>query len=275
VTPVAQVETVEVHSRARSAYSASSVPGLSLWLDDLERRHLADLRVAEVTRALRALSSAYVERRGTLTAKGAFEGAGKRAAYALYYGPLHYLTARALVHELPGALEPMRHLADWGCGTGAAGAAWASSLSPPPRITAVDEHPWAVKEAAGTYTAFALIAETKRGDIARVRVPATADALVAGWVLNEVSDATRRELLPRFLDLAAHGTRVLVVEPIAARVSPWWREWATEFERAGGRADEWKFTVELPDLVRRFDRSTGMRHDQLKARSLWLCLNRG
>ena len=33
------------------------------WIEALEARHLADLRVPEVTRALRALSSAYVERR--------------------------------------------------------------------------------------------------------------------------------------------------------------------------------------------------------------------
>jgi hypothetical protein len=33
------------------------------WVAALEERHLADLRVPEVTKALRALSSAYVERR--------------------------------------------------------------------------------------------------------------------------------------------------------------------------------------------------------------------
>jgi hypothetical protein len=246
------------------------VPGLSVWLDELEQRHFADLRVAEVTRALRALSSAYVERRATLSGKNAFDGAGKRAAYALYYGPLHYLTVRAIVDELPGALDPITHLVDWGCGTGAAGSAWASSVTPRPRVTGVDAHPWAVKEAAVTYAAFGLIAETKRGDIARTRVPATAEAVVAGWVLNEVTDLTRRELLPRFLDLAARGTRVLIVEPIATRVSPWWRDWAAEFERAGGRADEWKVPADLPDLLRRLDRATGLRHDQLKARTLWL-----
>src|SRR6266511_1038147 len=37
--------------------------GFDHWVSELEKRHLADLRIAEVTRALRALSSAYVERR--------------------------------------------------------------------------------------------------------------------------------------------------------------------------------------------------------------------
>lgn len=87
--------------------------------------------------------------------------------------------------------------------------------------------------------------------------------------MNEITGATRAELLPRFLDLASRGTRILIAEPIATRVSPWWPEWAKAFAQAGGRADEWKLRVELPDLIRRLDRSTGMRHDQLKARTLF------
>ena len=120
-----------------ASYAAISVPGMSLseiytpevarWLQSLEERHLSDLRFAEVTRALRALSSGYVERRQTLGARTPFEGAGKRAAYALYYGPLHFLTVRAILHNLPQGSTPVAHLADWGCGTGAAGAAWATA----------------------------------------------------------------------------------------------------------------------------------------------------
>jgi hypothetical protein len=246
-----------------------SVPGLSLWLEQLQERHFADLEFAEVTRALRALSSAYVERRATLGAKNPFETAGKRAAYALYYGPLHFLTVRAIVEQLPGALNPISHLADWGCGTGAAGAAWASAVIPPPHVTAIDAHPWALEEAAATYATFGLEADVRRGDVSLTRVPPV-DALIAGWVMNEISDTARAELLPRFLDLAKRGTRILIVEPIATRVSPWWPEWAQTFEGAGGRADEWKLKVELPDLIRRLDRSSGMRHDQLKARSLFI-----
>jgi hypothetical protein len=253
-----------------------SVPGLSFWLDQLEQRHFANLRFSEVTRALRALSSGYVERRATLAGKNPFETAGKRAAYALYYGPLHFLTVQAIVNQLPGATDRVVPVADWGCGTGAAGAAWASTAMPSGasgvggRVTAIDTHPWAVKEAAATYRAFDLDADVRRGDLVRTRVPPSVDALIAGWVINEVADAARAELLPRLLDLAARGTRVLIVEPIATRVSPWWPEWAKAFEHAGGRADEWKFSVDLPDLIRRLDRSTGMRHDQLKARTLWL-----
>jgi hypothetical protein len=68
---------------------------------------------------------------------------------------------------------------------------------------------------------------------------------------------------------------VLIVEPIATRVTPWWTEWTSAFEAAGGQADEWRVRVELPDLLRRLDRATGMRHDELTARSLTSAPERG
>ena len=44
------------------------------WLAALEARHLANLTRPELTRALRALSSCYVERRDKLTSGAALEG---------------------------------------------------------------------------------------------------------------------------------------------------------------------------------------------------------
>jgi hypothetical protein len=255
-----------------TAISFSELDGARLdrWLESLEDRHLADLRFSEVTRALRTLSSGYVERRATLSARSAFDGAGKRAAYSLFYGPLHFLTVRAIVQHLPGAQDPIGHVADWGCGTGAAGAAWATAVAPLPRLSAVDVHPWALAEASATYKAFGLDADVRRSDVLRARVPPSAEALVAGWVVNELREQTRNDLLPRLLELARRGTRVLVVEPIATSVSPWWPQWARAFESAGGRADEWRFAVELPPLLRRLDKAAGMRHEELTARSLWM-----
>src|SRR5687768_1764006 len=95
------------------------------WIHDRETRHLADLQFNEVSRALRALSSAYVERRHRLKEGAALSGAGKRAAFALFYGPLHFLIVREIVSAVGAAGRPIRSLHDLGCGTGAAGAAWA------------------------------------------------------------------------------------------------------------------------------------------------------
>src|SRR5882672_1313474 len=133
----------------------------SAWMASIETRHLADLRFPEVSRALRALSSTYVERRGRIGEGAALAGAGKRAAFALFYGPLHYLLVRAVVRGLPDAAPAGRTLVDLGCGTGAAGAAWATAGGPPPRLVGIDRHPWALGEAARTYRAFGLTARTE------------------------------------------------------------------------------------------------------------------
>src|SRR3954447_20830852 len=92
------------------------------WLSSLEDRHLGDLTFPEVSRSLRALSATYVERRQKLAEGAALAGRGKRAAFALFYGPLHHLLVSHIVQQLPGALDEVPALVDLGCGTGAAGA---------------------------------------------------------------------------------------------------------------------------------------------------------
>ena len=72
----------------------------SHWIAALDERHLADLTLPEIGRALRALSSCYVERRSRLVEGAALEGAGKRAAFALFYAPLHYQATAHIVHRL-------------------------------------------------------------------------------------------------------------------------------------------------------------------------------
>jgi SAM-dependent methyltransferase len=240
------------------------------WLTALEERHLANLTFSETARALRALSSTYVERRERIAKRSALDTAGKRAAYALFYSPLHFLTVQEIVRALGVAETPVRHLMDLGCGAGAAGAAWATASSAAPNVTGIDRHPWSLAEAAFTYRTFGLRGDTRRGDAARLSLPRDYDAVVAGWMLNELSDAAREHVRTELLNAAARGVQVLIVEPIATRVSPWWPEWARAFQSSGGRADEWKFRVELPDLLKRFDRAAGLRHDELKARSLFV-----
>jgi Methyltransferase domain len=239
------------------------------WLGALEARHLADLRFAEVTRALRALSSIYVERRERLSGQTALDSAGKRAAYAMYYSPLHYLTVAGVVDAL-AATRPMSRLLDLGCGAGAAGAAWALALATPPSVLAVDTLPWALAEATFTYRSLGLDSETRRGHAARMTVPRSVDAIVAGWMVNELDEASRKALLTKLLRAASTGTQVLVMEPIATRVSPWWPEWTRAFAGAGGRHDEWRIPTALPDLVKRLDVAAGLRHDVLTAKSIYV-----
>ena len=238
------------------------------WMRDLEARHLADLTFAEVSRALRALSSTYVERRGKLAAGAALAGAGKRAAFALFYAPLHYLLVQSIVDALGAAKGQVSTLVDLGCGTGAAGAAWAAAFGSTPRIVGIDRHPWPLAEAAHTYRQFGVTARTRQGDMAGVEWSAPASACLAAFALNEVTNAGREAVWSRLSD--RWSGPVLIVEPLAGFVAPWWRRWSDGVLKAGGRADEWRFKAELPAIVAKLDRAAGLNHRELTGRSLWI-----
>jgi hypothetical protein len=240
------------------------------WIRSLEARHLANLEFAEVSRALRALSSTYVERRPTIAAGAALSGAGKRAAFALFYGPLHFLIVREIVNALPGAAETPSTLVDLGCGTGAAGAAWGSTCRARPAVIGIDKHPWALREAAETYRAFGLTSRTRLQNIGAMKLPGARSAVLAAFALNEVSDEARDAMRPRLVHAASRGHSILIVEPLARSVAPWWKSWQAAFTAAGGRADEWRFRVELPPIVAKLDRAAGLNHHEITARSLWI-----
>jgi trans-aconitate methyltransferase len=196
--------------------------------------------------------------------------AGKRAAFALFYGPLHYLLVRAIVEALPGGLRVESQLVDLGCGSGASGAAWAGACTPAPRLIGVDRHPWALHEARRTYVDFGLSARLVRSDVVTAHFSKARSTFLAAFVVNELPPTGRDTLLRRVTDRAAAGDRVLIVEPLAGFVAPWWTAWRDVFERAGGRADEWRIRPKLPPIVARLDRAAGLDHTELTSRSLWL-----
>lgn len=221
----------------------------------------------EVARALRALSATYIERRHKLAEGAALASAGKRAAFALFYAPLHFLLIDHIVRRLPDATDGLSTVTDLGCGTGASGAAWAAACARPPRVVGIDKNPWALGEAAATYRAFGLAAKTRK---AEAHHEIGGDAVLAAFTVNELPDASRDALLLKLLDRGRHGGRVLVVEPIAGGVARWWSGWRREFEQVDGRADEWRFRTELPPIVTKLDRAAALDHRELTARSLWI-----
>jgi SAM-dependent methyltransferase len=233
----------------------------------LEARHLANLTFAEVTRALRALSSAYVERRSKLAQGGALSGAGKRAAFALFYGPLHYLLVRHIVQGLD-AIVGAQVLMDLGCGTGAAGAAWATACGVT-HVTGIDRNPWALTEASRTYREFKLRGRMRQADITTVKLAPQRALILAAFALNELSDQSRDLLFFRLFERIKRGDRVLIVEPLAGSATPWWSRWREPFQAIGGRADEWRFPVDLPPIVAKLDRAAGLDHREMTGRSLW------
>lgn len=250
---------------------------LDRWLTAASERYLADLTMPELARALRALSSCYVERRARLTSGQALASAGKRAAFALFYAPLHFITVDQIARQLltpadsgPSEEEQISRVTlDLGCGTGAAGAAWALAKGDP-RVEGYDINPWAAREARWTYSAIGLQGSTHRVPIDQVRWQKGPCDMIAAFVLNELPDAAREAVRPALFEAARDGHRVLIVEPIAKGAARWWADWHRETLVEGGRADEWRFQVELPELLERLDRAAGLNHRELTARSLAL-----
>ena len=238
------------------------------WVDALQRRHRETLTFAEVRKGLQALSSLYVERRQKIAGGAALEGNGKRAAFALYYGPAHFLLVRAIVRALDATSRPLHTVVDLGCGTGAAGAAWA--LDTGAAVEGIDRSGWAVEEARWTLARLRLRGTAKKGDVSAAAAPGPPGAIVTAFTVNELEDGARTRLLATLRDAAARGVHILVVEPLARRALTWWDEWATAFAAAGGRQDEWRFEAALPASVAELGRAAGLDPRTLGGRSLFV-----
>lgn len=240
------------------------------WVEALEARHTASLTFTEVRKALQALSSVYVGRGARLAGGEALGSAGKRAAFALFYGPLHFLLVREIVRATGAARPAPETIADLGCGTGVAGAAWALEAGGRAAVEGVDRNGWTVEEARFTFARLGVRGRAVRGDLAAARLPGRRGAVVLALAANELADGARDALFARLLDAHRAGASVLVVEPIARGVAPWWPRWAETVTLAGGRVDEWRFRTPLPPRLALLDRAAGLDHRELTARSSYL-----
>jgi hypothetical protein len=92
---------------------------------------------------------------------------------------------------------------------------------------------------------------------------------VAAYVLNELAAESRARLAGQLAERAERGERLLVVEPVARSITPWWDELAAPFLRIGARIDEWRFPVTLPPGLHRLDRAAGLDHRVLTARTIY------
>ncbi len=252
---------------------------IDLLADRLIDRHLSAFTSAEFLRAARALSARYVEDRHALAARSPLDSAGKRAAFAVLYGPIHYATTRAIVERLELDARQVARIVDLGCGTGAASGGWAAACSPSPAIEGVDRQGWAISEAHWTWRTLGLSGRARRGDLVaeagrlaarRPRGSLEGTAALAAWSVNELGVEAREALLTHLLTLGRLGARVLVIEPVSGRAAPWWETWAAAFDAAGGRADMWRVPNALPEVLRRLDRDAGFDRQTLSARSLTL-----
>lgn len=242
------------------------------WLEATVARFLPPLSFPELRRGVQALSSLYVERRaeGRL-AERALEGAGKPAAFACFYAPLHFLT---LHHALaaaggldPGA--PPARIADLGCGTGAAGASLAARFARRPPVLGIDRSGFALGEARHTYRAFGAPARTRRGvPPAAAPSPRAGDLWCLGWTVNECAPGAADALLARVAHALGRGVGLVVAEPLAGPATPFWRAWQGALAPAGVAAHEVAVRIELPPFLAKLDRAAGLDHRTLGARLL-------
>jgi SAM-dependent methyltransferase len=241
------------------------------WLEATLARFLPPLTFPELRRGVQALSALYVERRGEgRLAERALDGAGKRAAFACFYAPLHFLTLHHALAALgwPQGTPPAR-IADLGCGTGAAGAAVAAHFERRPPLLAVDRSGFALGEARHTYRAFGVPARTRRGALpAALPTVRAGDLWVLGWTVNECAPAVEEALRTRVGAAAEAGVALVVAEPLATAATPWWRDWERALAPAGVHARELKVRVELPLPLAKLDRAAGLDHRLLGARLL-------
>jgi hypothetical protein len=237
------------------------------WLAALNERHLANLTQSEVTRALRALSSCYVERRDKLASGGALDGAGKRAAFALFYGPQHYVLTRAIATSLKIVAN---RVVDLGCGTGSAGAAAAIACGDVP-VDGFDLNAWAVTEANWTYRTLGLRGRATQVNLKQLKIKVDSGSLVlASYAVNELPEEARAPLLSQLMQAHAGGASILVIEPIARRVNLWWNDWRETVLAAAGRGDDWRFRDLLPPRQRTLAKGAGLDVQEMTARSLYL-----
>jgi hypothetical protein len=96
------------------------------------------------------------------------------------------------------------------------------------------------------------------------------NSVLAAYVLNELPDEARTRVAARLLETASHGGHVLVIEPIARSIAPWWDDMVARFATVGGQADEWRLPIDLPPLLEKFDRAAGLNHRELTFRSLFV-----
>jgi hypothetical protein len=245
---------------------------MARYLDALLDRHLKDLKFSEVTRALRALSAGYVEKREEGGIGRALDGRGKRAAFALYYGATHFLAAETLVRELDLGFDrgaSRATLLDLGCGTGVCGAAWALRSAGEVTVIGADRSSFALHEARWTYQTLRIKGETSRSITETLESIRRPEGIVIGWTLNELDDEKRDVIAAKLLPWVLKGSRLLVIEPVSKRVAPWWDGWVARFPPAHCAVLERRLRLSLPPKVALLARSAGLGKDGTVVRVLF------
>ena len=104
-----------------------------------------------------------------------------------------------------GAASPRpSRVLDLGCGTGAAGAAWALEAGGC-AVAGLDRSGWAVDEARWTLRALGLSGSVRKGDVLAAEAQ-PGDAVIAAFTVNELPAEARERLRDKLLAAAGAGS---------------------------------------------------------------------
>ena len=137
-------------------------------------------------------------------------------------------------------------------------------------MLALDRSAWALAEARQSFRLLGV-----RGRTRRVELPAglprlgAGDLVTAGYVLNELPPAAREQLMVAFARALGAGARLLVLEPLARGISPWWDNSVRRLAPAGAEAALFKWRIERPAWIERLDDASGLDHREIGARVIW------
>lgn len=238
-------------------------PRISAWLDAAVARH-APLSFRDLRKGVQGLSHRYVERRTDAKALADALGApARRAAFSTYYAALHFMQAFLAAHAFPAWIGVDR-VVDLGAGTGAVGLGASLALAAPVPVLAVDRSGWALAEARRAGRDWGVPVRTRRHDLARglPRV-GPGDGVTAGWFLNELPERARDAAADGLAAASARGARLILLEPLAGPVAPWWDDLVGRLELD---ARELRARVARPRWIADMDRAAGLDHGELRAR---------
>ncbi|MDJ0785691.1 MAG: class I SAM-dependent methyltransferase [Myxococcota bacterium] len=242
---------------------------LDAWIEGAVAR--SGLSVRDVRRGVQSVSSVYVEsRRAGQLGRRATESPARRAAFATYYAPLHFLATHQAVLAIGAERLGAQRILDLGCGTAACGVAMARAHADPPPVLGIDRSGWLLGEARHTFRAFGVPGRTRRATLPAGLPPLRAgDLAVAGYLLNELDDASRAGLLRELERGIERGARVLILEPLSGAVSPWWDATAEALAHRGVESAILKSTLERPAWIAKIDHAAGLDHREIGARVLF------
>jgi len=169
------------------------------WIEALEERHLADRTfrrsAAPSRRSRRSTWSVAAGSRGGRPWRGPAS-----ALPSPLLRPLHFLVVGHVVRAWAPP-HPSRRIADLGCGTGAAGAAWALECPGPPALAESTGTPGRWRRPGGRGASSA--PGRPKGDLARA--PLDADGIVVAFAANELPKGPREELRGRLEERSRLG----------------------------------------------------------------------